>query len=141
MEITRQIQQLALLINEELSNYIKVHDLIRSESETFKSTIKNLFGFGTPMSKLLQEAEALIPVWDSIESKLNNFKALEYSLLSEDQKHYVNLLSRFVTALKKTVSCLVSKQKLLAEGVDKFGSITMKEQQKRRSEYENSIEE
>ena len=137
----KQLQELALLISNELSNYIKVHDLIHSESETFKSTLKNILGFGTPMAKLLQEAEALIPVWDSIEVKLNDFKTQEYSMLSEDQKYYFDLLSRFVTAIKKTVSCLVSKQQLLAEGVEKFGSITMKEQQKRRAEYENSIEE
>lgn len=141
MEKSNQIQQLALLVNQELSNYIKVHDLIHSESETFKSTLKNIFGFGTPMAKLLQEAESLIPVWDSIEVKLNDFRTLEYNMLSANEKHYVNLLSSFVVALKKTVSCLVAKQQLLAEGVEKFGSITMKEQLIKRSAYENAIEE
>lgn len=141
MNYKKQLKELSFIVNDELSNYIKVHDKIHYESETFKSTLKNLFGFGIPMVELLKEAETLVPAWESINERINEFKVSEYNNLSDGEKYFFDLLSSFVIALIKTVSCLVEKQKLLAEGSEKFGSLTWKDHQEKRRAYQDSIDD
>jgi hypothetical protein len=141
MNYLNELKELSLTVNQELSNYIKVHDWINSESETFKSSIKNLFGLGIPMNKLLKEAENLVPVWESLKRRIDEYKTREFENLADEEKIFFDLLSNFVIALNKTVSCLVARQKILAEGVEKFGSLTWNEHQKRRAAYEDAIDE
>jgi hypothetical protein len=141
MDSLKQLKELSVMVNQELSNYIKVHDWIHSECETFKSSIKNLLGFGIPMDRLLKEAENLIPEWESLNRKMGEYKIREYDNLSDEERHFFNLLSEFVIALNKTVICLVARQKILAKGVNKFRSLTWNEHQRRRAAYEDAIDE
>lgn len=141
MNYLNQLRELALPVNQELSNYIKVHDWIHSESKTFKSILKNLFGFGIPAQRFLKEAENLVPVWKSLTERIFEYKLNQYDKLSGEEKVFFNLLSSFVVALNKTVSCMVARQKLLAEVAEKVFSHTWKEHQKISAAYEDSVNE
>lgn len=139
MKKSNELIELTLIVNQELKNYVKIHDYIHSESETFRSSIKNLFGHGVPMNKLLGEAERLIPIWESLRIRIDEFRTIEFKNLSDDQKYYIDLLACFVNALNITVLCLVAKQKTLASGADNYGSLSWKEHQERRTAYEEAI--
>jgi hypothetical protein len=111
-----EIRELATAVGSGLSAYIAVHDQIFQDASTFKSVVKNIFGRGVPMSKLLQDAEALLPLWTSIRTRMQSFRQRSYAALSTDERHYFDLLSRYVDALIATVTTLADRQRLLSEG-------------------------
>lgn len=111
-----EIRELATAVGSGLSAYIAVHDQSFQGSSTLKSVLKNIFGRGVPMSKLLQDAEALLPLWASIRTRMQAFHQRSYAVMSRDDRQYVDLLSRYVDALSATVATLVDRQRLLNEG-------------------------
>jgi hypothetical protein len=129
------------MVNNGLTTYIKVHDTIHRETETFWSSVKNLFGFGVSMIDMLRVAKKLVPLWDLIYKKLEEFRSLLYESLSKDEKLYFDTLLKFTVALQKTIGCLVDRQRLLADGSEKIGSMTWKEHQEKRAIYLASVEE
>lgn len=136
-----QIKALALAVNDTLGAYIGVHDAIFRDAARFKSFLKNLVGRGVPMSSLLQQAEALVPVWDGLQHRLVEFHRPSYSLLSPDERRYFDLLSRYVDAVRDTVSALVDRQRLLSQG-SMGGSgnpMTWEALQQKQRVYEESI--
>lgn len=68
------------------------------------------------MSTLLEEAEALVPLWDGINERIEAFESSEYRSLSVDERDFFDILSRCVKALRKTVAALVDRQQLMNEG-------------------------
>jgi hypothetical protein len=46
------------------------------------------------MSRLLEESEGLVPLWDAIRQKIVQFHRTSYSLLSEEERGYFDILSR-----------------------------------------------
>jgi hypothetical protein len=68
------------------------------------------------MSKLLQDAEALLPLWASIRTRMQAVHQGLYAVMSRDERQYFDLLSRYVDALSATVATLVERQRLLNEG-------------------------
>ncbi len=116
MSYRDQIKVLALVVNDGLSAYIAVHDAIVREDATFKSFLKNRVGGGVPMSKLLEDSERLVPLWDGIRQKIVAFQRSSYSLLSDDERRYCDLLSQYVDAVCDTVRALVDRQRLLNQG-------------------------
>jgi len=120
MNYKDQIKELAWTVNEGLSIYIAIHNSIFQESYTLMSFIKNLFGRGVPMAKFLEHAEKLVPIWDSIQNKIDDFKSTMYLSLSKDEKCYFDLLANYVIALRKTVDCLVERQKYSEIGSRSF---------------------
>jgi len=109
MNEKEKIKVLAISVNEFLSDYIQIHNEINKEAESFISVIKNLFGRGVPMSKLLDSAKSLIPICDSLRNKIDFFKSTSYSNLSNDEKYYFDILSDYFNALERTVSYLIER--------------------------------
>ena len=111
-----EIKDLAMTVNGGLTVYVAIHNAIFRDAATFKSFLKNLFGRGAPMSKLLEDSEGLMPLWDTIHQKMEVFRQSNYSFLSKDEKHYFDILSRYVDAVRRTIAALVDRQRLLNEG-------------------------
>jgi hypothetical protein len=111
-----EIKEFALAVNDALTVYIAIHDAIFREAVTFKSLLKSILGRGVPMSKLLEESEQLLPLWDAIHQRIEEFRQSAYSSLSKDEKRYFDILSRYAEAVRQTVSALVDRQRLLNQG-------------------------
>lgn len=102
-------------MNDGLTAYIAIHDKIFKEAATLKSFLRNIFGLGVPMSQLLQDAEALIPMWDGILEEINSFRRDACPSMNEDERFYLQILNRYAEAVNDTVSALVERQRLLNE--------------------------
>ena len=111
-----EIKELALAVNDALTVYIAVHDAIFREAATLKSLLKNILGRGVPMSKLLEESEQLQPLWDALHKRIVDFRQSTYSSLSEGERGYFDILSRYVEAVRETVTALVDRPRLLNHG-------------------------
>ncbi len=111
-----QIKNLAMTVDGGLTVYIAVHNTIFQDAATFKSFLKNLLGRGVPMSKLLEDSEKLLPLWDAIQQKIEAFRQSTHSSLSEDEAYYFDILTRYAAAVQETVIALVDRQRLLNEG-------------------------
>lgn len=111
-----QVRELARSVGTGLNAYIEVHDAIFRDAQTFGSVLRNLFGRGVPMSKLLADAEGLLPFWSTMHQRLQDFRQASYPDLSADERRYFDLLSHYVEALQKTVAALIGRQRLLKEG-------------------------
>ena len=137
MNYGSQIKEIAQTVHAGLRSYIFVHNKIFKESATIQSFIKNLFGRGTPMSELKNEAEKLIPIWDSILNNILNFRDSNYNNLSSDEKQYFDALINYANALQKTVARLVERQIFLekmSQGISN-NPTTLISYQKKNSEY------
>lgn len=128
MERREEIKKLAMVVKEGLTTYVAVHNVIFHEAATFNSLLKNLFGMGVPMAKLLEDSERLLPLWNAIHQKIEAFRVSAYSSLSTDEKYYLDILKRYVDAVQKTVAALVDRQRFLVE--------VSKERQKDPMEWE-----
>lgn len=129
-----------MIVNDNLTVYIAIHNAICRDAATFKSFLKNLFGQGVPMSKLLEDAEGLLPLWDAIHQKMEVFRQSVYSSLSKDEKHYFDILSRYVDAVRKTVTALIDRQRLMNER-SKGGTMTLEAFQKKERSYQIAVQE
>jgi len=105
-----KLKELVFDVNDFLSKYIEVHNIIYKESESFISTIKNFFGKGVSFEILLEYAKTLIPEYESLDLKMLSFKSNSFSNLSKDQKDYFNLLFDYFHALRQTAICLFEKE-------------------------------
>ena len=95
------------------------------------------------MDVLLKKAETLIPVWASINDRINDFKKSAYPNLSDDEKYYFETLISYVNAVQKTIASLVERQKFMEEGTNRFFNWLMswKAFQEKRKVYQASVEE
>jgi hypothetical protein len=137
------IRELATTVGQGLTAYIGVHNAIFRDAATFKSVLKNLGGRGVPMSKLLEDAESLLPFWKSLHERMEVFRESSYSSLSEDEKHYFDLLASYVDALSETVVALVDRQRLMNEG-SKGGPknpMTWDAFQEKERAYQNAVKQ
>lgn len=143
MNHKHEIRELTWLVKEGLNTYIEIHNIIFNESRTIKSFIKNIFGKGVPMEDLLAEAEKLIPIWDSIQNKVCDFKNSNVSQLNSEELHYFEILIKYVNSLKNTVTKLVERQRLMSKGSKSFSnnSMTWEAFNKKEIEYKNAIED
>ena len=116
MSTKAEIKELAMAVDGGLSAYVSVHDKIFNEGATLKSLFKNLIGRGTPMAALLADAEKLVLTWEAIAQQIESFRASRYSSLPHDERNYLEILSRYVAALQRTVATLVDRQRLANEG-------------------------
>lgn len=143
MNPQEHLRNLALTVNEGLTAYIAVHNLIFEDAASVKSLLKNLSGSGVPMSKLLEESEALVPLWDSIVDETGEFKATELRLLSKSQKEFFSILYRYVKAVQKTVAALVNRQRLMVEGAKgaQNNPMSWKAFQEKEALYQQAVNE
>ena len=135
-----EIKGLAKTVNGGLTDYIAIHNAIFREAATFKSFLKNLFGMGVPMSKLLEDSEVLLPLWDAIHQKVEVFRQSAYSSLSKEERYYFDILSRYVAAVRKTVAALVDRQRLMNER-SKGGTMTWEAFQQKEMSYQIAVQE
>jgi hypothetical protein len=143
MNHKEQIRQLALTVGRGSTAYVEVHDAIFREAASFKSVVKNLFGRGVPMSRLLADSEQLLPLWSRIQGDMEAFRHASYSSLGEDERTHFNLLSCYANAVTKTVTVLVDRQRLLNEG-SRGGAnnpMTWKAFQEKESLYKAAVAE
>lgn len=143
MNTKAQIKELALFVGNGLNVYVAVHDAIFRDSATLTSFFKNLLGLGVPMSKLLEKAENLVPLWDSIGAQVETFSVVNGSCLSVEEKTYLCILTRYVTAVRKTVTVLVARQRLAHAG-SKGGPknpMTWEAFKQREAEYQAAVVE
>ena len=68
------------------------------------------------MAKLQEDAERLLPLWDAIDERIVTFRQSSYSSLSNGERSFVDILSRYVTAVRETVTALVDRQRFLNQG-------------------------
>ncbi|MBN1515272.1 hypothetical protein JXA32_01760 [Candidatus Sumerlaeota bacterium] len=143
MNYRNEIKDIALTVNDGLTAYIAVHNAIFRDSATFKSFLKNLTGRGVPMSKLLSDSEALLPLWDTIQQEVDVFRQSSYSFLSKDEQHYYDILSRYVKSVRKTVIALIERQQLMNEGSKgRSGNpMTWNAFQEKEDNYQQSVQE
>lgn len=140
MDHRDEIKDLAMTVNDGLTVYIAIHNAIFRDAATFKSFMKNLFGWGVPMSKLLEDSEGLLPLWETIHQKMEVFRQSAYSSLSKDEKHYFDILSRYVAAVRKTVAALVDRQRLMNQR-SKGGTMTWEAFQQKEMAYQMAVQE
>jgi hypothetical protein len=138
-----QIKDLAMTVNSGLTVYIAIHNAIFRDAATLKSFVKNLFGRGVPMSKLLEDSEGLLPLWDAIHQKMEAFRQSAYSSLSKDERYYFDILARYVVALRRTVAALVDRQRLLNEGTKggSNNSMSWEAYQEKENIYQMTVKE
>ena len=143
MSQREHLRELALKVSQGLTAYIAVYNAIFEEAATVKSLFKNLSGSGVPMSKLLEDSEALVPLWDGISEELEDFKSTDYLVLSEDERGFFDVLSRYVEALHKTVIALVERQRLMNEGAKggRNNPMTWSAYQEQETLYRQSVDE
>lgn len=143
MSQQERIKDLAMTVNEGLNVYIDVHNAIFEEAATFKSLLKNLSGSGAPMSKLLEDSEALVPLWDHISKRVEVFESTEYRFLSPDERDFFDILSRYVSALRQTVTALVDRQRLMNAGAKggRENPMTWKAYQEKEALYQQAIKD
>ena len=132
-----------MTVNEGLAAYIRVHNSIFKEAASFTSLLKNLFGRGVPMSKLLENAERLVPIWDSISLEMETFRRTTHSSLSKDEKYYFDILSRYAVAVRRTVAALVDRQRLMADGSKSRSNnpVTLDACRQKEEIYQKAIQE
>jgi hypothetical protein len=118
MDNKEQIKELGAIVYSGLKLYTATHNEIFSESSTFRSVVKNVFGIGVPMSVLREDAEKLIPLWQGIQSAISDFKRTTFKNLTVDEKMYVDLLCKYADAVENTVKILVEQQ-ILADDASK----------------------
>jgi hypothetical protein len=138
-----QIKDLAMTVNGGLTAYIAIHDAIFEEAATVKSFLRKLSGRAVPISKLLEDSERLVPLWEAIYQEIDAFRHSAYSSLSKDEKYYFDILKRYVDAIRKTVTALVDRQRLMNEG-SKAGSsnrMTWEACQQKESVYQMAVQE
>lgn len=135
-----QIKDLATTVNGGLTVYIAIHNAIFRDAATFKSFLKNLFGQGVPMSKLLEDSEGLLPFWDAIHQNMEVFRQSDYSSLSKDERYYFDILSRYVAAVRKAVAALVDRQRLMSER-SKGGTMTWEAFQQKERSYQIAVQQ
>ena len=142
MSERERLRKLALTVNQGLTAYIAVHNAIFEEAATVKSLFKNLSKSGVPMSKLLEDSEALVPLWDGISEELEDFKSTDYLVLSEDERCFFDVLSRYVEALQNTVIALVERQRLMNEGAKggRNNPMTWSAYQEKEALYRQSVD-
>jgi hypothetical protein len=116
MDHRDEIKDLTRTVYGGLTIYIAFHNKISRHQATIKSFLKNLLGWDVPFSKLLEDSEKLLPLWDAILQKMEVFRQSAYPSLSKDEKYYFDILSRYVDAVRKTVIVLIDRQRLLNEG-------------------------
>ena len=92
------------------------------------------------MSKLLEDSEGLLPLWDAIHQKMEVFRQSAYSSLSRDERYYFDILSRYVAAVRKTVNALVDRQRLMNEK-SKGGTMTWEAFQQKERSYQIAVQE
>jgi hypothetical protein len=80
-----QITELARSVNDALTAYIAIHDVIFRAAYTHWSFLKSFFGRYVPMATLLAESERLLPLWDDIYEQTANLRltcpSLSYQFL------------------------------------------------------------
>lgn len=143
MDRRAEIRDLASNVGHGLTAYIEVHDAIFRDASAFRSVLKNLFGRGVPMSKLVEDAEGLRPLWSTIHQKMESFRTASYSALSKDERRYFDMLGRYVDAVSRTVTALIERQRLLNEG-SKGGAknpMTWKAFQQKERAYQTAVKE
>ena len=133
------IQEHAWNVGEALQEYIKVDDLILSESGSTLSLLKNLIGKGRGMSELLKHAEALLPTWDGICDRLASFEQDLSPTLSEGEHAYVTVLIRYAEAVRFTVQSLVDLQRHQVAGANRDKSYSWETFKERTRKYRAAV--
>ena len=138
----QNLRRLAQLVGSALGAYIEVHDRIFHRASTLRSVFKNIFGKGVPMADLLADAEHLIPSLASLQVELSAFRSEVARDLEPSSLRYLDLLERYVGALRETVDALVRRQRLLAEGArgGRENPMTWQAFQESERNYERAIE-
>ena len=142
MNTKAQVREIAMVVSGGLTVYVAIHDKIFREAGSLSSVFKNLFGRGVPMSLLLSDAENLMPLWDSIVCRVETFRVKHAASLSGEEERYLEILSSYAEAVRRTVAALVERQRLANEG-SKGGpenSLTLAAHRKRETEYQSAIQ-
>lgn len=139
--IKNELQNLSVLVNKGLDNYISVHNRIYNESGTFMSLFKNMFGKGVSNKELLKYSEDLKPEWHNILNELDKYKEEKYSNLNNVEADFFDKLFFYSNAVNKTIDVLIKKQSLLLEKSLNNSMVSFNDYNKIELEYENCIQE
>lgn len=116
---------LGWMVSDGLDLYIAVHNKIFAEAQTLKSVFKTLLGRGASMGSLLEDAERLGPIWNTIALEVEAFRTKHPSKLTSDEIRYIGILSRYVEAVRTTVVLLIERQNLWNEGSKSWRNSTV----------------
>ena len=120
------IVNLEIFVNDALGAYIEIHNVIFRDAYTHWSFLKNVFGRGVPMARLLAESERLLPLWDDVYDQTVTLRQSSYSSFSGEEQRLFDLLSRYVDAVRFTVMGLVDRQRLMDQGAKSASWVTWK---------------
>jgi hypothetical protein len=144
-ELTKKekIKLSALVVNSNLDDYIKLHDLILKKQGTLVSFIKNLLGLPPPFKNFLEESLKLTKKFESTVIGIKKVKDEITENLTSNEIEYLNHLLDYAMALYNTTNILCKRQnfyyqKSLSNKSIKFNWPEAKQVQK---EYEQSINE
>ena len=84
-----------------------------------------------------------MPLWNCISEELQDFKSSDYLLLSQEERDFFDVLSRYVEALQKTVTALVDRQRLMNEGArgGRNNPMTWTAYQEKEALYQQAVNE
>lgn len=138
----QNLKLLAESVGSALGAYIEVHDRIFHQASTLSSVFKNIFGRGVPMADLLVDAERLVPSLAAVQAELSTYRAEAAQDLEPSSVRYLDLLEKYMGALRETVDALVRRQRLLAEGArgGRENPMTWPAFQEAERDYERAIE-
>lgn len=114
-EYRDRLGALGYSVNQGIQLYAQTHKYIEQEGSTAKSALKNLFRRGTQMSRLLEAAESLLPIWNDIYSNIMFFEAQTAFLLDDDESRYLDALLKYVKRVKVAIEALVERQRYLTQ--------------------------
>lgn len=135
-----QLKYFAMTTQRELMRYLTVNDAIFRDGFTFMSFLKNLIGMGVPMAIFLEDSERLQHSWDNINKEMEAFRQSALSSLSKDEKYYFNTLSNYTNAVRKTITALVDRQRLMYK--KSMGeTMTWKEFHRKEKSYKRAVQE
>gem|GEM_PF-4525909 len=67
------------------------------------------------MSRLLEAAESLLPIWNDIYSNIMFFEAQTAFLLDDDESRYLDALLKYVKRVKVAIEALIERQRYLTQ--------------------------
>jgi hypothetical protein len=138
-----KIKLSALVVNSNLDDYIKLHNLILKEQGTLVSFIKNLLGFPPPFKIFIEESINLKNKLESTVIGIKKVKDETTENLTSNEIEYLTHLLDYAVALYNTTKMLCKRQKLYYQKSlsDKNSNFNWTDAKQVQKEYEQSINE
>lgn len=136
-----QLRLTALLINSKLTTYIELHNKLLNQQATIWSFVRNLLGFRVPFGDLYNEVADLDRSWHKLLEGVFSLSEKLANRLTQDEKDYLDCLTRYTAAVTEAVAILSKNQARLFEASKslKRSTLTMAEVKEMTKRYETAV--